>query len=51
MVDAGPLGHTAEPDDVHFALPTREEHETVASYLERLARATDTVHRHRRLGG
>ena len=51
MVDEGPRGRTAEPDDVHFALPTREEHETVASYLERLARATDTVHRHRRLGG
>jgi len=48
MVDEGPRGRTTAPDDSHFALPIRGQHETVASYLERLARATDTVRRHRR---
>jgi len=46
MMDEGPRGHTAEPDDPHFALPVRAEHESVAGYLERLARATDAVRRH-----
>ena len=36
----------AEPDDPHFALPMRAEHESVAAYLERPARATDAVRRH-----
>jgi hypothetical protein len=46
MMDEGPGGRTAEPDDPHFALPVRTEHESVAGYLERLARATDAVRRH-----
>ena len=46
MMDEGPRGRTAEPDDPHFALPMRPEHESVAGYLERLARATDAVRRH-----
>ena len=46
MMDEGPRGRTAEPDDPHFALPVRAEHESVAAYLERLARATDQVRRH-----
>jgi hypothetical protein len=48
MVDEGPRGHTTEPDDPHFALPLRAEHESVADYVERLARATDEVRRHPR---
>ena len=46
MMDEGPGGRTAEPDDPHFALPVRTEHESVAGYLDRLARATDAVRRH-----
>jgi hypothetical protein len=46
MMDEGPRGRTTEPDDPHFALPMRPEHESVAGYLERLARATDAVRRH-----
>ena len=46
MMDEGPGGRTAEPDDPHFALPIRTEHESVAGYLDRLARATDAVRRH-----
>jgi hypothetical protein len=46
MVDEGPRGHTTEPDDPHFALPLRADHESVGEYLERLARATDEVRRH-----
>ena len=49
MVDEGVPGRTPEPDDPHFALPRRPEHETVAAYLERLARATDLVRRHPKL--
>ena len=45
MMDEGPRGRTTEPDDPHFALPVRAEHESVAHYLERLARATDAVRR------
>ena len=48
MMDEGPRGRTTEPDDQHFALPVRVKHEPVAQYLERLARATDAVRRHRR---
>lgn len=43
MVDEGPRGQTTEPDGRHFALPVRREHESVARYHERLARATDDV--------
>jgi hypothetical protein len=46
MVDEGPRGQTSQPDDPHFALPLRRPHETVAAYIERLARATDDVRRH-----
>ena len=47
MVDEGPRGQKPQPDDPHFALPRRRKGETVAAYLEGLARATDTVRRHR----
>ena len=50
MVDEGRRGRATEPDDPHFALPVRREHETVADYLERLERATDDVRRHRQRG-
>ena len=46
MMDEGPGGKTTEPDERHFALPVRRDHESVAQYLERLARATDEVRRH-----
>jgi len=46
MMDEGPGGRTTEPDDPHFALPVRSEQESVAAYLDRLARATDEVRRH-----
>jgi hypothetical protein len=46
MVDEGVRGKATEPDDRHFALPLRREHETVSEFLERLARATDAVRRH-----
>ena len=46
VMDEGPGGRTAEPDDPHFALPVRAEQESVAAYLDRLARATDVVRRH-----
>lgn len=48
MVDEGVGSPASEPDDPHFALPVRREHETVAAYLDRLARATDDVRRHKR---
>ena len=46
MVDEGPAGNTTEPDDPHFALPRRNEDESVERYLNRLAVATDDVLRH-----
>ena len=46
MMDEGPGGHTTEPDDRHFALPTRRDHESIPHYVERLERATDDVRRH-----
>ena len=46
MVDEGAPGRRPEPDDPHFALPVREQHESVAAYLERIERATDAVRRH-----
>jgi len=48
MVDEGPRGQTTQPDDPHFALPLRADHESVGEYLERLARATDDIRRHPR---
>ena len=46
FVDEGPGGVTREPDDVHFVLPRRLPHESVARYLERLAEATQAVLQH-----
>lgn len=46
MVDEGPPGQAAEPDDPHFELPLRGAQESVRDYLGRLARATDEVLRH-----
>jgi len=48
MMDEAPPGQEPQPDDPHFALPLRHARETVASYLERVARATDSVRRHAR---
>jgi hypothetical protein len=48
MMDEPPAGRAAQPDDTHFALPRRDEGESVAHYLEGLARATDAVRRHPR---
>jgi len=50
MMDEGPGGQTTQPDERQFALPIRRDHESVAHYLERLARATDEVRRHPRRG-
>ena len=46
MVDEGPTRGAIQPDDPHFVVPQREAGESVASYLERIATATDRV-RHR----
>jgi hypothetical protein len=46
MVDEPPEGHRGQPDDPHFALPRRLDHESIARYLERLSHATDVVLRH-----
>ena len=46
MVDEAPGGVTREPDDVHFALPTREPGEPVDGYLRRLDEATAVVRHH-----
>lgn len=46
FVDEGPGGITREPDDVHFVLPRRAPHESVATYLSRLDEATTTVRQH-----
>jgi hypothetical protein len=48
MVDEGPGGRTTEPDDRHFALPVRDDGESVSQYLERLSLATDAVRHHPR---
>ena len=47
MVDEGPTRDAIQPDDPHFVLPPREPGESVEIYLERLAIATDQIHRHR----
>jgi hypothetical protein len=49
MVDEGPRGAASQPDDPHFSLPLREGQEPIAKYLERIARATDLVRRHRKI--
>lgn len=46
FVDEGPRGITREPDDVHFVLPLRTPHESVANYLARLDAATRAVLEH-----
>ena len=46
MVDEGAPGREPEPDDPHFALPSRYKGEWVASYLAKLAAATDVVRKH-----
>jgi hypothetical protein len=48
MMDEPPPGSPPQPDDTHFALPSRNAHESVSSYLARLERVTDEVLRHRR---
>lgn len=50
MMDEPPPGHDAEPDDVHFALPKRRDHEPVAAYVDRLEHATDRVRHHGQRG-
>lgn len=47
MVDEGPTRGDIQPDDPHFVLPQREPAESVASYVERIAAATDRVRHHR----
>ena len=51
FVDEGPRGVTREPDDVHFVLPRRQPHESVASYLQRLNEATRAVLQHPPIDG
>lgn len=46
FVDEGPRGVTREPDDVHFVLPRRQQHESAARYLQRLNEATQAVLQH-----
>lgn len=48
MVDEPPPRSTAQPDDVHFLLPTRAADETLQQYTERLWGATAAVRAHRR---
>jgi hypothetical protein len=43
MMDEGPPGRAAQPDDPHFALPLRLADETIRAYRQRLAQATDEV--------
>lgn len=46
MVDESAAGAAKEPDDRHFALPVRRDHESPPQYIQRLAQATDDVLRH-----
>jgi len=46
MVDEGLPGCPPQPDDPHFALPTRAPQESVTAYLERLEKTIETVRRH-----
>jgi hypothetical protein len=43
MLDENPPGTVAQPDDPRFALPLRRGDETIRSYRERLANATDEL--------
>ena len=47
MMDEAPRRGKSQPDDPDFALPVRPSGESVADYLLRLSRATDTVSHHR----
>jgi len=49
MMDEAPEGETPQPDDVHFALPRRGEHESASDYLVRIRERTDMIRRHRPL--
>ena len=46
MMDEGPQGVTNEPDDVHFVLPRRGPHESVASYRDRVEEKTRRLSLH-----
>ena len=48
MMDEPPPGSPPQPDDPHFALPSRSTDERVGNYLARLERVTEEVLRHRR---
>jgi hypothetical protein len=50
MMDEPPPGSPPQPDDPHFALPSRSPDESVASYLARLERVTENVLKHARGG-
>ena len=50
MVDEGPPGKTAQPDDRHFALPLRRDDESIPRYVERLNRATAELRDHPQRG-
>ncbi len=47
MMDEGPKRDDIQPDDPHFVLPKRQLGESVASYLDQIAAATDRVRHHR----
>jgi hypothetical protein len=46
MVDEPPAKGVAEPDDVHFLLPTRAADESVSSYIKRLRATIAAVQAH-----
>ena len=46
MMDEPPEGETAQPDDVHFALPRRGPRESASNYLVRIQERTDMIRRH-----
>ena len=46
MVDEGPHGAPAEPDDPAFVLPKRTDREPVASFVARIAEAAARLRQH-----
>ena len=50
MMDEPPPGSPPQPDDPHFALPSRSPDESVTSYLARLEQVTEEVLRHAKEG-
>ena len=46
MVDEPPRGQDAQPDDVHFVLPTRRADESISAFRERVLDAADAVRGH-----